>query len=80
MASSRRPLVVLVSVWLFVTFIFIPLGNCHASPTTAAQVFRPKYMQNSGHFLGFFPRRIPIPASGPSRKHNGIGLRSWRSP
>ncbi|CAN6567658.1 unnamed protein product [Malus baccata var. baccata] len=74
MASSRRPLVVLVSVWLFVTFIFIPLGNCHASPTTAAQVFRPKYMQNSGHFLGFFPRRIPIPASGPSRKHNVFSL------
>ncbi|KAB2617310.1 protein IDA-LIKE 4-like [Pyrus ussuriensis x Pyrus communis] len=82
MASRRRPLVLLVSVWLCLTFIFIHLGNCHTSSTKAAQVFKfkPKYMQNSGHFLGFFPRRKPIPASGPSRKHNGIGLRSWRSP
>ncbi|RXH75766.1 hypothetical protein DVH24_039465 [Malus domestica] len=76
MASRRRPIVLLLSVWLCLTFIFIHLGNCHASSTTAAQVFKfkPKYMQSSGHFLGFFPRRIPIPASGPSRKHNDDAL------
>ncbi|KAH1079918.1 hypothetical protein J1N35_019679 [Gossypium stocksii] len=36
--------------------------------------------QYKGHFLGFLPRRFPIPASGPSRKHNDLGLQSWRSP
>ncbi|CAN7141471.1 unnamed protein product [Brassica rapa subsp. narinosa] len=27
-------------------------------------------------FLGFLPRQFPVPASGPSRKHNDIGLSS----
>ncbi|WOG97248.1 hypothetical protein DCAR_0416588 [Daucus carota subsp. sativus] len=31
-------------------------------------------------FLGFLPRRIPLPTSSPSRKHNDIGLQSWTSP
>ncbi|KAL6276815.1 hypothetical protein ACE6H2_020416 [Prunus campanulata] len=77
MASSRRPVILLVC--LFLTFIFTNLGNCHASRTAQVFKLRPKY-QHSGHYLGFLPRRIPIPASGPSRKHNDIGLRSWRSP
>lgn len=34
----------------------------------------------SDHFLWFKPRRIPIPVSGPSRKHNDIGLQSWNAP
>ncbi|KAJ0041325.1 hypothetical protein Pint_27193 [Pistacia integerrima] len=60
--------------------LFISLfGNCHASRTT--NLFNPK--QNSkytGHFLGFLPRHFPIPASGPSRKHNDIGIQNWKSP
>ncbi|GMN32932.1 hypothetical protein TIFTF001_003878 [Ficus carica] len=31
----------------------------------------------SGHFLDFLPKGIPIPSSGPSRKHNDIGLQSY---
>ncbi|KFK25267.1 hypothetical protein AALP_AA8G089900 [Arabis alpina] len=30
----------------------------------------------SVQFLGFLPRQFPVPASGPSRKHNSIGLTS----
>ncbi|CAA7027128.1 unnamed protein product [Microthlaspi erraticum] len=30
----------------------------------------------SVQFLGFLPRQFPVPASGPSRKHNDIGLSS----
>ncbi|KAL0728368.1 hypothetical protein Bca4012_024461 [Brassica carinata] len=28
----------------------------------------------SVHFWGFLPHYFPVPASGPSRKHNDIGL------
>ncbi|KAJ0260713.1 Protein IDA-LIKE 3 [Hirschfeldia incana] len=30
----------------------------------------------SVQFLGSMPRQFPVPASGPSRKHNDIGLAS----
>ncbi|KAG2327081.1 hypothetical protein Bca4012_036034 [Brassica carinata] len=32
---------------------------------------------SSRQFLGFLPRHFPVPASGPSRKHNDIGLLTW---
>ncbi|KAG7034431.1 Protein IDA-LIKE 2, partial [Cucurbita argyrosperma subsp. argyrosperma] len=55
---------------------------CNGYPTKHALFFKlkPKKPHSYGHFFGFLPRRIPIPASGPSRKHNDIGLRSWRAP
>ncbi|WZZ42832.1 hypothetical protein YC2023_039091 [Brassica napus] len=31
-----------------------------------------KNTMRRGHFLGFLPRHFPVPASGPSRKHNDI--------
>ncbi|KAG2716336.1 hypothetical protein I3843_03G123400 [Carya illinoinensis] len=71
----RKPL--LRFFFLFLLIILI-LGHCHGSRTT--NVFKKPKSQHSGHFLGFLPRRIPIPASGPSRKHNDIGLQSWGSP
>ncbi|CAN8298911.1 unnamed protein product [Cochlearia groenlandica] len=41
---------------------------------------RPHHRQVKDHksveFLGFLPRQFPVPASGPSRKHNSIGLTS----
>lgn len=55
---------------------------CHGSRIKHdITTFKPRSdPQNSGHFLGFLPR-MPIPFSGPSRKHNDIGLKSWgRSP
>lgn len=76
MGLCRRPLVRLI--WLFLLLVFI-VGSCHGSRVTNVFKFKPK-SQYSGHFLGFLPRRIPIPASGPSRKHNDIGLKSYRSP
>ncbi|KAG2663124.1 hypothetical protein I3843_16G014700 [Carya illinoinensis] len=46
-----------------------------------SQVFKVKpRSQNSTHhdFLGFLPKAWPIPPSGPSKKHNSIGLQSSR--
>uniref|UniRef100_A0A7N0T9G3 Uncharacterized protein n=1 Tax=Kalanchoe fedtschenkoi TaxID=63787 RepID=A0A7N0T9G3_KALFE len=41
---------------------------------------RPHYHHHNSpaDFMGFLPRGIPIPNSAPSRKHNSIGLQSWR--
>ncbi|KAK9950033.1 hypothetical protein M0R45_005539 [Rubus argutus] len=94
MASCRRRPVTkfLFVVWLFLAFIFILVNSSHCSRLSTQKkqqqeqqeldVFKlkPKNHKYSGHFLGFLPRRIPIPASGPSRKHNDIGLKAWRSP
>ncbi|OAY33130.1 hypothetical protein MANES_13G071600v8 [Manihot esculenta] len=78
MVQCRRPSLILL-LWIFFLFIFF-IGYCHAS--RAANVFDPKAksQQLKGHFLNFLPRHLPIPSSGPSRRHNGIGLQSWRSP
>ncbi|XP_059624793.1 protein IDA-LIKE 2-like [Cornus florida] len=76
MVRCKRPLIQLL--WLVLLFIFI-VGQCHGSRTIHVFKINPK-PQNLGHFMGFLPRRIPIPSSGPSRKHNVIGLESWRSP
>ncbi|KAG4984106.1 hypothetical protein JHK82_028941 [Glycine max] len=42
------------------------------------QVFKvqPKGEAFPPSFFGFLPKAMPIPPSGPSRKHNGIGLQS----
>ncbi|GMI86676.1 hypothetical protein HRI_002336900 [Hibiscus trionum] len=79
MFQCTRPLVVLV--WVFLALSFIACLQCHGSRSTATDVFksRPK-SQHTGNFFGFLPRHFPIPASGPSRKHNDLGLQSWKSP
>ncbi|XXG78162.1 hypothetical protein AAC387_Pa08g2161 [Persea americana] len=63
-------------------FLFLLLAaQCHGSSSTKKQVLSTKTRSgNFGSFLGFFPRARPIPPSGPSKKHNTIGLRSWRTP
>ncbi|KAK7318470.1 hypothetical protein RJT34_03172 [Clitoria ternatea] len=71
----KRPLILVL--WLLL-FLFI-LGQCHGSSATTVFKFKPK-SQHHGHFFGFLPKRMPIPYSTPSRKHNDIGLRSWKSP
>ncbi|KAM7514319.1 hypothetical protein LguiA_003902 [Lonicera macranthoides] len=78
MGCLKRSSILLL--WLVLVFIFINVDQCQGSRSNT-NVFKlnPK-PKNYGHFGGFLPRRIPIPASGPSRKHNEIGLQSWRSP
>lgn len=80
MAVFRRALKLLLwlSLYLFILFV----AHCHGSRSTH-HVFKVKPKQSHdnglGHFSGFLPRHFPIPASGPSRKHNDIGSRSWTS-
>ncbi|KAF8011932.1 hypothetical protein BT93_I0149 [Corymbia citriodora subsp. variegata] len=69
-------------LWLFLLMSLLFLWHCHGS-SRSTNVFKvngdhPK-SQSIGHFSGYLPRGLPIPASGPSRKHNDIGLQSSRS-
>ncbi|CDP04758.1 unnamed protein product [Coffea canephora] len=77
MTHCRRPLIQLL--WLVVLIFFSIIGHSQGSRSTNAFKLNPK-SQNSGHFFNSLPKRFPIPASGPSRKHNEIGLQSWRYP
>ncbi|KAJ4883139.1 Protein IDA-LIKE 3 [Raphanus sativus] len=54
-----------------------------SSPPKQADVVSPPHHHNhqvqdhkNVQVLGFLPRQFPVPASGPSRKHNDIGLSS----
>ncbi|KAK7247553.1 hypothetical protein RIF29_42438 [Crotalaria pallida] len=74
MVMCKRPL--LIVLWLLL-FLFIFMSHCQGSRTTNVFKFKPK-SQHHGHFFGFLPKRLPIPYSTPSRKHNDIGLKtSW---
>ncbi|KAJ4715264.1 Protein IDA-LIKE 2 like [Melia azedarach] len=78
MGLCRRRLVLLF--WFLFSFIFLFSHHTHGSRTSNVFTFKPNSHQSRGHFLGFLPRHFPIPSSGPSRKHNDIGLQNWRSP
>ncbi|KAF8115744.1 hypothetical protein N665_0025s0196 [Sinapis alba] len=47
-----------------------------SSPPKQPHVVLPPHHHKSVQVLGFLPRQFPVPASGPSRKHNDIGLSS----
>ncbi|KAB2008661.1 hypothetical protein ERO13_D10G105766v2 [Gossypium hirsutum] len=76
MVQCGRQVVLLL--WLFLILTFL-VHYCHGSRTTKVFRFHPK-SHYTGQFLGFLPRHFPIPASVPSRKHNDLGLQTWRSP
>lgn len=77
--SCRRVPLMILLLWFI--FIFITISHCHGSRSTNVFNLTPNSPhQQTGHFLGFLPRHFPIPSSGPSRKHNDIGLQNWRSP
>ncbi|KAK4780431.1 hypothetical protein SAY87_016537 [Trapa incisa] len=87
-ASLHRRPQTLRSIFLLIPLILLLLllllgQHCRGSrPYPAARnefKIRPKSRGaygDAGHFIGFLPRGFPIPASGPSRKHNDIGLQS----
>ncbi|KAI4365520.1 hypothetical protein MLD38_021499 [Melastoma candidum] len=76
--------ILLLQLSMVVIIVFFLVGHCEGSSrsmmTTTAKAntrFKPRQPEEIGHFLGYLPRaEIPIPYSGPSRKHNDIGLQS----
>ncbi|KAH6769471.1 inflorescence deficient in abscission 2 [Perilla frutescens var. hirtella] len=73
--NSCRRLVLLSAVVLILALG----GHCNASRSMNAFKIKHRPQNSTGHFLNFMPKRW-IPASGPSRKHNDLGLQSWRFP
>ncbi|KAI4374204.1 hypothetical protein MLD38_012221 [Melastoma candidum] len=76
-------ILLLLSMAVIIINIFFLVGHCEgssrsmtATTTTKTNRFKPRQPEEIGHFLGYLPRGIPIPYSGPSRKHNDIGLQS----
>ncbi|XVE55185.1 hypothetical protein DITRI_Ditri03aG0139200 [Diplodiscus trichospermus] len=78
---GSRKLLVLVLWLLLLLFIYL-LGQAHGSSPRYShmlKVKKPKSHQSSPRsFLGALPKTIPIPPSGPSKKHNDIGLQNSR--
>ncbi|CAJ1974682.1 unnamed protein product [Sphenostylis stenocarpa] len=72
---SRRHQILLLLLILFLS----TLEHGHGSRTTTVFKFKPKSQHSTGHFLGFLPKRMPIPYSSPSKKHNDIGLQNQYS-
>ncbi|KAE8100443.1 hypothetical protein FH972_018340 [Carpinus fangiana] len=75
---------VLVLLWFLLLWILL-VGVTQADHDAGgnSQVFKvkPKSQNSPRKFLGFLPKGKPIPPSGPSKKHNNIGLQSsQRSP
>ncbi|KAL1221579.1 Protein IDA-LIKE 4 [Cardamine amara subsp. amara] len=82
---SMKPQALLLLLVLILCFFFI--HHCDASRFSSSTVFyrnpdndHNKNSMRRGHFLGFLPRRFPVPASAPSRKHNDIGIQALLSP
>ncbi|KAL1215433.1 Protein IDA-LIKE 2 [Cardamine amara subsp. amara] len=88
MSSRNRRSRITSMFFIFFTrtiiLLLLLLGHCNGA-RTSTNVFNSKPLKeendvvssSSQQFLGFLPRHFPVPASGPSRKHNDIGLLSW---
>ncbi|CAK7346806.1 unnamed protein product [Dovyalis caffra] len=69
-----------LAVWLV---LLLTSSVSHTYGSRQTQIFKmiKPNSQNSSPstFSGFLPKGMPIPPSGPSKRHNGIGLQSSKS-
>ncbi|KAL6318439.1 hypothetical protein AAG906_041205 [Vitis piasezkii] len=70
---GKRPQILVL--WLFLVLIFL-VEYSHGSRHTQVLKEKPKPQNSPRSFFGFLPKGMPIPPSGPSKKHNDIGLQS----
>lgn len=83
----RKRLSINAQALLLLILCLFFIHHCDASRFSSSSVFyrNPNYDHNNnsmrrGHFLGFLPRHLPVPASAPSRKHNDVGIQALLSP
>lgn len=63
-----------------ILFLIMIIFSCDANGARHTQFLKVKprttTTHQSGHnnFFGFLPKGVPIPPSGPSQRHNAIGL------
>ncbi|OAY62685.1 Protein IDA-LIKE 2 [Ananas comosus] len=68
-------------VFLLLLLLTILNSSCCGARTMGTLNARPAAAKNSsGAYLGLLPRAIPIPPSGPSKRHDSVGAQSHRSP
>ncbi|KAL8045182.1 hypothetical protein ABFS82_08G096100 [Erythranthe guttata] len=81
-SSRRRRLVVLTALALVIVAQMV-VGQCNGSRTTINAFKTTPHSSSSssprGHFSNLLPKRW-VPFSAPSRKHNDLGLQTWRLP
>ncbi|GMH23979.1 hypothetical protein Nepgr_025822 [Nepenthes gracilis] len=76
MSSCKRLLTLLLRLLVLFTFF----ERSHGIRSNDFFRLIPSRTRYSDRFSGFSAKSVPVPASGPSRKHNDIGLQSSRSP
>ncbi|CAL9194807.1 unnamed protein product [Musa hybrid cultivar] len=67
------------SISLVILILFL-VSCCDGSRTMHAWYQNPAGKKTSGGFFEFLPRAMPIPPSGPSKRHNSIGLHGQTTP
>ncbi|URE18053.1 hypothetical protein MUK42_35491 [Musa troglodytarum] len=67
------------SISLVILILFL-VSCCDGSRTMHAWYQNPAGKKKSGGFFEFMPRAMPIPPSGPSKRHNSIGLHGQTTP
>ncbi|PIN02930.1 hypothetical protein CDL12_24560 [Handroanthus impetiginosus] len=71
----------IIPILLALSFIF--LHNGHATKATHTQFVKIKPKTHTAPYTKYFgslPKGVPIPPSGPSRRHNGIVLQGGGGP
>lgn len=68
---AKKPLIIPI----FLCFLFIFLTD-HTSDARYSQFLhsKPKTRNSPNMLFGYLPKGMPIPPSGPSKRHNDIGL------
>ncbi|KAL7102116.1 hypothetical protein ACP275_08G099400 [Erythranthe tilingii] len=78
MKSSRRRRLAVLTALALVIVVQMVVGHCNGSRTTI-NAFKTTPHSPRGHFSNLLPKRW-VPFSAPSRKHNDLGLQTWRLP
>ncbi|CAN0877496.1 hypothetical protein LINGRAHAP2_LOCUS11918 [Linum grandiflorum] len=71
---------------IIIFMLLLGRSNSSRPSSETTTVFKVKptsedYYYYRGHFTDFLPRHLHlIPTSGPSRRHNDIGLQAWGPP
>lgn len=73
---TRNSVIAALLLLLFLLFVSCSHGSSDSKGLRVRSIAK----RTPGYLMGFLPRGVPIPPSGPSRKHNSIGLQNKAQP
>ncbi|KAG6475776.1 hypothetical protein ZIOFF_065005 [Zingiber officinale] len=76
MSHPTRDSVIAALLLLLLLFVSCSHGSSDRRGLRVSSIAK----KNPGYLTGFLPRGVPIPPSGPSKKHNSIGLQNKATP